>query len=235
MEIIKANTRGVAEHGWLHSRFSFSFANYYNPNRMGFGKLLVLNDDVIEPAMGFGLHPHDNMEIITIMLQGKLQHTDSMGHKTIINEGEVQVMSAGTGIMHSEYNASETEQAKLFQIWILPNVQNIEPRYEQMQYNSINKLNQFKLLVGPKNSDTNNVLYFNQNAFISIAEIEMGQTINYHLQYSQNNIYVQNISGEFILNNQSLNLRDAAQIANPTNLEITAITQSSILIIEMEH
>jgi redox-sensitive bicupin YhaK (pirin superfamily) len=199
---------------------------------VGFGKLRVLNDDIIEPAMGFGLHPHDNMEIITIMLRGKLQHTDSMGHVEIIKPFEVQVMSAGKGLMHSELNASDTEQVHLFQLWIIPDKQNVSPRYDQKVFDPKNRINNFDLLVGPYESGS--PLWIYQKAWIKIAHIEASHSINYIPNQIGNKLYFMTIQGELEINGKKLEHRDAAQISNTDDIHLKSVTNSEVLVIETE-
>jgi redox-sensitive bicupin YhaK (pirin superfamily) len=158
--------RGHANHGWLNAKHSFSFANWYNPHKINFGALRVLNDDIVAPGMGFGTHPHDNMEIITIPLKGKLEHKDSMGHTSVITTGEIQVMSAGTGILHSEFNASQTEAINLFQIWIFPNKRNVTPRYDQINIEYAKAENNFLQLISPDSKDEGS--WIHQDAWIFI-------------------------------------------------------------------
>jgi redox-sensitive bicupin YhaK (pirin superfamily) len=168
--IHRAAQRGHINHGWLDTYHSFSFAQWYNPEKMGFGALRVINDDTIAPGKGFGMHPHDNMEIITIILAGSLKHRDSMGNEGIIKENEIQAMSSGSGIMHSEFNPSETEYCKLFQIWVLPGKQDIKPRYEQISFDPTGKENRFMTLVSPTKTD--NSMFINQDAWFSISNLE---------------------------------------------------------------
>ena len=166
MTIHKANTRGYADHGWLKTNHTFSFASYYHENRMNFGMLRVLNDDIVEGGMGFGKHPHNNMEIVSIPLSGALEHKDSMGHIEVIKEGEVQIMSSGTGVLHSEYNHSKTDEVNFLQIWVLPKERNIKPRYEQKNINNADAKNKFLTIVSPDEKD-DNAVWINQDAYFS--------------------------------------------------------------------
>jgi len=168
----KANSRGDANHGWLHSRHTFSFANYYNPERVQFGVLRVLNDDYVEAGMGFGTHPHDNMEIISIPLEGDLEHKDSMGNIAVIKKGDVQVMSAGTGITHSEYNKNKDKPVKLLQIWVFPNTKNVKPRYDQISLNLADRHNQLQQLVSPNADDGSIWIY--QDAWFHLGKFDQG-------------------------------------------------------------
>ncbi|XHR94355.1 pirin family protein [Mucilaginibacter sp. UC70_90] len=200
--------RGHNDIGWLKANFSFSFASYYNPDKMNFGVLRVLNDDIIAAGRGFGSHPHDNMEIITIPLKGGFEHKDSMGNTGVVNAGEVQVMSAGTGVYHSEYNASHTEAANTLQIWLFPKERNIQPRYDQMSFKDRFKLNEFTTLISPQNSE--DTLWINQDATFSMGEFEAGQTINYDIKTKGNGAYVFVLDGAAKINNQVLNKKRCA-------------------------
>jgi len=180
-------SRGLADHGWLKSRHTFSFADYYNPERMNFGILRVLNDDIVTPSMGFGTHPHENMEIISIPLSGSLRHQDSMGNKHIISTGEVQIMSAGSGITHSEYNNSPSGDVNFLQIWVLPKERDITPRYDQKVFDEGNRKNRFQLLVSPENSDK--TVLINQDAWFSLADIEAEKQVTYEKNNKKNGVY----------------------------------------------
>ncbi len=228
--IHKANTRGSSDHGWLKANFSFSFADYYNPQKMGFGKLLVLNDDFIAGGKGFGTHPHDNMEIVTIPLEGALEHKDSKGNHGVINAGDIQIMSAGTGIRHSEYNASKTLTANTLQTWILPAKQNIEPRYDQKTFKQEDYKNTLKTVVSPSDPNT---LHINQNAVYTIGKLEQGQIKEYNLRFKGNGVYVFIIDGETVINNQNLTKRDAIGIWATDKINIVASTNVHLLIIEV--
>lgn len=229
--IHKSETRGHANHGWLNAKHSFSFANWYNPERIHFGALRVLNDDIVAPGMGFGKHPHDNMEIITIPLKGSLKHQDSMGFSEVIHAGEVQVMSAGTGIFHSEFNASQSEEINLFQIWIFPNKQNVEPRYDQINYDWIDCQNHFLQLVSPNSGDKGT--WIHQDAWIHIAEISESKDLIYELKNPKNGVYLMNIEGTLDVLKNELNNRDAIGFWNENEITISAKTKSKILAIEV--
>ena len=228
----KADTRGHANHGWLDARHSFSFANYYNPERISFGALRVLNDDSIQPNKGFGKHPHDNMEIITIPLEGKVLHRDSMGHEEFLHAGEVQVMSAGKGIFHEEYNGSKTELLKLLQIWIEPAEYNIEPTYSQTVFEAENALNKWQTLVGPIGES---LLEINQTAFISRVFLSEGKEINYQKKVHGNASYLFIVEGGIIANNQKVNKRDALGVVDFENINIKALQDSHIINIEIPY
>jgi len=225
----KSESRGEVNHGWLQAKHSFSFANFYNPEKINFGALRVLNDDIIAAGMGFGMHPHDNMEIITIPLEGALQHKDSMGNTSIIEKGDIQVMSAGTGIRHSEFNPNKDNEVKLLQIWVIPNAQNVEPRYDQITLSKKN--NSLQQIISPnKNEDG---IWIHQNAWFHIGNFNSGKTIDYHLKMNENGIYVFNISGEISVNGENLYQRDALGIWNTNKIEINTKSDSEFLIIEV--
>jgi redox-sensitive bicupin YhaK (pirin superfamily) len=229
--IHKADSRGSANHGWLNAKHSFSFANYHNPDKVHFGVLRVLNDDIVAPSMGFGMHPHDNMEIITIPLKGALKHRDNMGNEGVINAGDVQVMSAGTGVMHSEFNPSATDEVSLFQIWIFPNIKNATPRYDQKSFNTAERKNKFQLIVSPEKNGSN--LWVNQNAFFSLADLDAGSELTYTLNTKTNGIYLMNIDGEIELSGNTLIKRDAIAITDANEITIKAKTSSSVLVMEV--
>ena len=230
--IFKSNTRGHADHGWLKAFHSFSFANYYNPTRMSFGTLRVLNDDSIDGGMGFGKHPHDNMEIITIPLEGALEHQDSMGNIAAIKHGEIQVMSAGTGIMHSEYNKSQEEVLKLLQIWIIPNKISVSPRYQQIVLNIDDRKNKLQQILSPNEDDEG--VWIHQDAWFHIGDFESDFETNYQLKKEGNGIYIFIIKGDFIINEEKLDTRDAIGFTNTSNINIKSLNnQASLLIIEV--
>lgn len=231
MKTIKypSEQRGQANHGWLHARYSFSFSNYYNPENIHFGVLRVLNDDIIQPGMGFGTHPHDNMEIITIPLRGSLKHEDSMGHESIITTGEVQVMSAGTGIRHSEFNASEEEVLNLFQIWIFPYRQGLKPRYDQKKF-EIEK-GKTTLLVSP--DDRNESLSINQNAFISRLILDPESNFDYALYSKGNGVFIMVIDGKATIAGNPLSRRDSITIKDAETVSIEATENLDLLILEV--
>ena len=222
--------RGAAEYGWLSARYSFSFANYYDPNNIHFGVLRVLNDDIIKPGRGFDTHPHDNMEIITIPISGALRHRDSMGHESLIHAGEVQVMSAGTGITHSEYNASEKEELNLLQIWVFPRDKGLEPRYDQKPFSAELK-NQFQLLVSPDERDGS--LRINQDAFFSLIQLEEGKKVDYKKKLSSNGIYFFLIEGNILVDGQALSEKDAFTIVDDDLIEIESKSNSWLLVLEV--
>ncbi|WP_428327798.1 pirin family protein [Mucilaginibacter sp.] len=226
-----ANERGSNDIGWLKANFSFSFGPYYNPDKVHFGVLRVLNDDIIAPGMGFGRHPHDNMEIITIPLEGALEHKDSMGNIGVITAGEVQVMSAGTGVEHSEYNHSKTEPSKTLQIWLFPKEENIKPRYDQKSFKEQMKLNELTTLISPEKSE--DTLWINQDATFSMGEFEAGQTINYEIKTPGNGVYAFLLDGSVKINNTTLNKRDALGVYNTNSIIIEFQSQSRLLLMDI--
>lgn len=229
--IHKANTRGYANHGWLETHHSFSFASYYNPERMHFGKLRVLNDDSIAGGGGFGTHPHDNMEIITIPLKGALAHKDNMGNSSIIQQGEIQVMSAGSGITHSEFNAHETDPVELLQIWIYPNQKNVTPRYDQITLNLKDRENKIQQILSPNKDDEGVWIY--QEAWFHMAFLEKNGTLTYPIKKTGNGVYVFLIKGEIEVHGEKLDPRDGMGIWNVEKLDFEANSDSEILVIEV--
>lgn len=228
----KADTRGQVNLGWLQSQHSFSFGHYYNPERMNFGLLRVLNDDIVQPKMGFGTHPHKNMEIISIPLTGALSHKDSMGNKKAIEIGEVQVMSAGSGLTHSEFNDSTTKASNFLQLWILPELMEITPTYDQKAFDNAAKKNAFQVLVSPINKSVEGSLTINQQAYISMVEMDAGTELAYTLK-AQNGAYVFLIEGQLELANEQLNRRDAIGIWETEQLQLKAKTNSTVLLVEV--
>lgn len=231
-EVHKANTRGYANHGWLETSHSFSFASYYNPERIHFGALRVLNDDKIGAGAGFSTHPHNNMEIITIPLKGALAHKDSMGNGTIIQTGDVQVMSAGTGIQHSEYNASETEICEIFQIWIFPNLKDVAPRYDQYTYKDDFKSNAWNQILSPNKDDKG--VWIHQYAWMNLAEFDSEQFIEYDLHDSnKNGLYLLVVEGEVEIENEKLGRRDAIALFDLEKMKIYVSSHTKVLLIEI--
>jgi len=227
----KADTRGLAEHGWLTSRHTFSFADYYNADRVHFGELRVLNDDIVQPGKGFGMHPHDNMEIVTIPITGSLEHKDSMGTGSIIKTGDIQIMSAGTGVMHSEFNPSSEELVNFLQIWVLPEKSNIQPRYDQKTYDLQKRNNQFQDLISPEQDDK--TLWINQKAWFSMAKPDEGTVLKYELKDKNNGIYLFVIEGSLEIDQLTLDRRDGVGIWDLSSLEIKATKNSEILVMEI--
>ena len=233
-KIYKSNERGTANHGWLEANFSFSFANYYNPENINFGALRVLNDDFIEGGMGFGTHPHDNMEIISIPLKGALKHKDSMSNEWIpLQTGEVQIMSAGTGIQHSEMNNHPTEEVNLFQIWIIPNKQGVEPRYDQKKFEVSERNNKLQTLVSSIKDKVDGSLTIHQDAKISRIDLEKNLDFKYSLKSENNGVYLMVIEGEVSINHLALSKRDALGISETMQFSINSKTTSELLIIEV--
>ncbi|HRG46358.1 MAG TPA: pirin family protein [Leptospiraceae bacterium] len=229
--IHKANTRGVADLGWLHSHHTFSFSSYYNPNRMQFGALRVLNDDIVQPAMGFGAHGHENMEIVSIPIIGELAHKDSMGTAKVIYPGEVQIMSAGTGLRHSEYNNSETNIVNFLQIWILPKERGIKPRYDQKEFLVSDRRNTFQTVVSPEKDS--NALWINQDSYFSLANLEKGKLIDYKIKLAGNGAYLFLIDGSVSVDGETFEKRDGVGIAETDSFSITANENAEILLIEV--
>lgn len=227
----KANTRGHANHGWLDTHHTFSFANYYNPERMHFGVLRVLNDDRVAPGKGFGTHPHDNMEIISIPLQGDLEHKDSMGNVAVIKEGDVQVMSAGTGVFHSEYNRNPDKEVQFLQIWVFPNKKQVEPRYDQIPINELEKKNTFSQVLSP-NADDQGV-WVHQDAWFSIGNFDSGASATYQLNKKDNGVYFFVLEGEVEVGDQTLERRDGYGLWSLNEVEVTASANSRVLLMEV--
>jgi len=227
----KADTRGLANHGWLKSHQSFSFANYYNPERMHFGVLRVLNDDVVAPGMGFGAHPHDNMEIISIPLEGDLQHKDSMGNVATIRNGDIQVMSAGTGIQHSEYNASKDKPVKFLQIWVFPDKRNVQPRYDQISLNPDDRHNKLQQILSPNPNDAG--VWIHQNAWFHLGKFDKDQSVDYIIKAKGNGLYVFNLSGTLTVNGQPLNTRDGFGVWDTDKVAIQANSDAEFLLMDV--
>ncbi len=227
----KSSTRGHARHGWLDSYHTFSFAGYYNPDRVNFGALRVLNDDTIEGGSGFGMHPHDNMEIISIALEGSLEHQDSMGNRQVIREGEVQVMSAGTGIRHSEKNHSSHSPAKFLQIWVIPNKQNVPPRYQQQSFPLEARKNKLLQVLSPDSNDDGVWIY--QNAWFHLGDLDQGFEIQYDFKLKTNGLYVFVIEGDVEVDGQMLSGRDGLGIWQTDSVHIKAIDHTQILLVEV--
>jgi redox-sensitive bicupin YhaK (pirin superfamily) len=227
----KAATRGHANHGWLNSYHSFSFAGYYNPERIHFGALRVLNDDSVAAGMGFGTHPHDNMEIISIPLSGDLRHKDSMGNETVIKQGDIQVMSAGTGISHSEMNANKDKDVKFLQIWVFPNKKNVQPRYGQITLDESKMKNNLLQVLSP-NADDEGV-WIHQNAWFSLGNLEKGFTAEYKLKGADSGVYAFVLEGDVTINGESLNKRDGLGISETDTLHITADADARLLLMEV--
>ena len=226
-----ANTRGDADHGWLKSKHSFSFANYYDPERMGFGALRVINDDYIMGGQGFGKHSHRDMEIITLPLSGKLSHGDSLGNQGIIESGEIQVMSAGTGIMHSEMNGDAEEPVQLLQIWVESNKSNVAPRYQQIALDQLMQPNQFNQILSPDPDDAG--VWIHQQAWFSLGHFDQGISKNYPLHGENQGVYIFVIAGEVSVNTKTLHRRDGLGIWDTSNVTLDILQDAEILLMEV--
>ncbi len=231
----KSDSRGRANHGWLDARHSFSFANFYNPERMNFGVLRVLNDDIVAPGMGFGTHPHDNMEIITIPLRGSLRHRDSMGNEAVIEQNEVQIMSAGTGIQHSEYNASREKDINLLQIWLFPKHRNVTPRYDQRSFLPEDRVNQLQTVVAPIGSEEEKAeaIGIHQDAWFSLGTLKAGVEKAYSVKKQGNGVYVFVIDGSILVDGYPLSKRDALGVWDIEMVTIKAESDAEILLMDV--
>lgn len=227
----KADTRGDANHGWLQSKHTFSFANYYNPKRMHFGVIRVLNDDIVAPSRGFSAHPHDNMEIISIPLSGDLEHKDSMGNTTVIREGDIQVMSAGTGVTHSEYNKSSENEVKFLQIWIFPNKRNVTPRYDQISIKSLEIQNDFFQILSPNMDDQG--VWIHQDAWFHIGKFEENIEKTYALKKQGNGLYIFVLEGAVEIDGQKLDKRDGYGLWDVSGFTLRSLTDSKVLVMEV--
>jgi len=232
-ELHPAKERGHANHGWLDSYHSFSFATYFNPAREKFGCLRVLNDDTVSGGTGFDLHPHNNMEIVSIILEGALEHRDSIGNIQVITPGEVQVMSAGTGVYHAEYNHSETEPVKFFQLWIFPREKGLKPRYDQLLFPDQKKQDQLVTLVTPDNKQEENALWIHQDAYISSINLKKDSVFDYRIRIAGNGVFVFMVEGRTTFNENDLSARDAIGVSETETVQIKAIADSIILFIEV--
>ena len=229
--IHKAETRGNANHGWLNSNHTFSFANYHNPERMNFGVLRVLNDDRVQAGMGFGTHPHDNMEIISIPLEGDLEHKDSIGNVAVIKEGDVQVLSAGTGITHSEYNKNKDKEVKFLQIWVFPKEKNVSPRYDQISIRDIEKENKFYQVLSPSKEDQG--VWINQDAWFNLGKFSKGSRNQYKIQKPGNGVYVFVLEGDVEINGEQLSLRDGMGIWDAESINLMANSDARVLLMDV--
>lgn len=229
--LYRADSRGKADHGWLKSAHTFSFAGYYDPERIHFGALRVFNDDFVTGGNGFGRHPHDNMEIISIPLAGELAHQDSMGNSGTIRPNEIQVMSAGTGIQHSEFNGSETEPVKFLQIWLFPNQQNVTPRYDQIGIDPESRRNHLQQIVSPNPNDDG--AWIHQDAWFHLVDLDEGKAVDYTLKNEGNGVFVFVLEGDALIEGEDLSHRDAVGITDTNQITISAKTNSSLLLIEV--
>lgn len=226
----KADSRGVANHGWLQSRHTFSFAGYYNPERMHFGALRVLNDDIVTGGKGFGKHPHDNMEIVSIPLAGALEHKDSMGTKQVIKTGDVQIMSAGTGVAHSEYNHSATKPVNFLQIWVFPKEKNIKPRYEQKTFSAADRAGSVQTVVSPEKGQG---VWINQDAWFSLADLKAGKAVEYKMHLPNQGVYVFVLEGSAEVAGEKLGKRDAIGISATDNFSLSTDGSAELLLMEV--
>ncbi|MFC5195373.1 pirin family protein [Bizionia hallyeonensis] len=229
--IHRAETRGAANHGWLNSHHTFSFANYHNPERMNFGVLRVLNDDTVAAGMGFGTHPHDNMEIISIPLAGDLEHKDSMGNVAVIKEGDVQVLSAGTGVTHSEYNKNKDKEVKFLQIWVFPKTKNVTPRYDQVSIRDISKENEFYQVLSPNKDDQG--VWINQDAWFHLGNFTKGSTDEYKIKKTGNGVYAFILEGAVEINGEKLSKRDGMGIWDTDSITVKASENARVLLMEV--
>ncbi|MDB5191249.1 MAG: pirin family protein [Segetibacter sp.] len=226
----KASERGHANFGWLDSHHSFSFGQYHNPAKVHFGALRVLNDDIITGGSGFGAHPHDNMEIVSIPLAGALEHKDSTGTKEVIRQGDVQIMSAGTGLQHSEYNHYSDKTTNFLQVWVIPKKRNIDPRYDQKTFNAEARKNTFQIVVAP---DNESAVWINQDAWFSLSDIQGGKKITYKVKKEGNGVYVFLLEGTVTINDQVLKKRDALGISEVQDFDIEASADAQLLLIDV--
>ena len=229
--IHKANTRGIADIGWLLSYHTFSFSNYYDADRMNFGALRVLNDDSVAPGMGFGTHSHQNMEIISVPLEGDLEHQDSMGNKTVIRNGDIQVLSAGTGIQHSEYNRNKDQQVTFLQIWVIPNQQNVTPRYGQITLKPEDRANKLQQILSPNPEEEG--VWIHQDAWFHLGQFDKDITATYQLKKEGNGLYIFVLKGNIVVDEQELNTRDGFGIWNFDEVEIKATSDAEFLLMEV--
>jgi len=227
----QANSRGHADHGWLNSYHTFSFANYHRPERVHFGALRVLNDDTVMAGRGFGTHPHDNMEIVSIPLSGDLEHKDSMGNHAVIREGDVQVMSAGTGVFHSEYNRNQDKEVKFLQIWLFPDRKNVEPRYDQISLRDVERENEFYQILSPNPDDEGVWIY--QQSWFHMGKFTENKTINYQLKNKDNGVYVFVIEGKATIAGQELDRRDGLEVSESSSLSFNVEPGTQLLLMEV--
>lgn len=229
--LFKADDRGSADYGWLKPNYYFSFAQYHNPEKVHFGLLRVLNDDFVAGGGGFPTHPHDNMEIVTIPFTGALQHKDSTGGNGVIKAGDIQIMSAGTGVQHSEFNASKTEPVTLFQVWVFPKERNIKPRYDQRNFDVSDRVNKWQTVVSPLDSDK--ALWINQDARFALTRLDAGKEISYSTAFKGNGVFLVVINGSVQADGKQLNKRDALGISETDSFSITADADAELLAIEI--
>ncbi len=227
------DSRGSVNHGWLQANHSFSFANWRNHERMGFGQLCVWNDDVIKGGYGFGMHPHRDMEIVTVMLEGRLRHKDNMGNEGTISPGEVQVMSAGTGVMHSEFNDLKEEDTKLFQIWVFPDKKDVQPRYDQRKFDATTCKGQFKTMVGPKDHTDDDAMWIHQNAYFRRGQFDAGATASYSLAGNDQGVYLMVASGTIEVDGHTLSERDAIGVWDTEQFKVRILEDADLVAVEV--
>jgi redox-sensitive bicupin YhaK (pirin superfamily) len=230
LDIIRSETRGAADHGWLKAKHTFSFADYYDPERIHFGTLRVINEDRVAPGQGFGTHPHRDMEIVTYIIRGAIEHKDSMGNGTIINAGEVQRMTAGTGVLHSEFNPSDDEELHLLQIWIIPEAKNLEPGYEQTLFARESKLNQLRLIGSRDGRDGSLTIHQDVDLYASVLEAGHGVQLD---GIADRRVFVQLIAGEVDINGETLHAGDGLKLEGADRLEIAATEESEYLVFNL--
>ncbi len=230
--IFRENDRGHVDFGWLKSAHSFSFGQYFDPDKMSFGALRVLNDDQVEGGQGFDRHDHNNMEIVSIPLEGALAHQDSMGNGRTIETGDVQIMSAGKGVQHAEFNADQKDPVKFLQIWVIPNERDLESRYDQKSYLQLDKHNRFATIVSPDNADLNAV-HIHQDAYFNLADIDLGRKIEYTVHSEKNGLYLFVLEGKVLVENETLSRRDAIGLYQTEKIEIEACFDAKLLLIEV--
>ncbi len=231
--IHRAENRGHANHGWLNAKHSFSFGHWYDPTKIHIGALRVLNDDEVAPAMGFGKHPHDNMEIITLVQEGALEHKDSMGNGSVMKPNDVQVMSAGTGVFHSEMNPGKQEAVRLFQIWVIPELMNVTPRYDQQTFAPENRKNKWQQIIKPHNDTDGEGIFIYQQAWFNLTDLDANTNITYTNKNQDNGAYVFVIDGDVEVAGEKLKRRDAIDITNYQNFEIKAHSNARILVMDV--
>jgi redox-sensitive bicupin YhaK (pirin superfamily) len=229
----RSENRGHANHGWLNAHHSFSFAGWYDPNKIHFGALRVLNDDEVAQGMGFGKHPHDNMEIITLVQEGALEHKDSMGNGSVMKANDVQVMSAGTGVFHSEFNPSKDEPLRLFQIWVFPDKGNVTPRYDQKTFLPEGRKNQWQEIIKPDTQTDGDAIFIHQQAWFNLTDLEAGKTLEYTGKKAGNGAYVFVIDGDVEVAGEKLKRRDAIGITDFSSFELKASSDTRILVMDL--
>ena len=230
LKLRRANERGHADHGWLKTWHTFSFSRYYEPAHMGFRSLRVMNEDIIAPGKGFGTHGHDNMEIVTYVLSGALEHKDSMGNGEVLRPGEFQRISAGSGITHSEFNPSESESTHMYQIWLEPNVQNIQPSYEQKAFPDSEKMNQFRLVASPDGDEGS--LSIHQDTSVYLATLQSGTQLDYHLENNRH-AWLQVLRGNITVNGEELTASDGVALSEIETLQLTATSGSEVMLFDL--